>query len=163
MVGVFTQHKLLARAVMAEAAMAERSCDGGFQSTPLQRAARHGDASLVLVALECSATNLDAVDAEGRTALIIAAANGHAAVVHALLDAGCDVDAADGAGMSAVDSATAAGHAAIAVSVAKEKAKREALLSLICGAGKQSLPPELAALLSAGGPPGAGRSAEAPF
>ena len=45
----------------------------------------------------------------------------------------------------------------------EEKAKREALLSLICGTGKQGLPPELAALLSAGGPPGAGRSAEAPF
>ena len=92
--------------------MAERACDGGFQSTPLQRAARHGDASLVAVALECSATNLDAVDAEGRTALMIAAANGHAAVVRALLDAGCDVDAVDGAGMSAVDAARAAGHAA---------------------------------------------------
>ena len=145
--------------------MAERACDGGFQSTPLQRAARHGDASLVVVALECSATNLDAVDAEGRTALISAAANGHAAVVRALLDAGCDVDAADGAGMSAVDSATAAGHAAIAVTVEREKAKREALLNLICGpgTGKQGLPPELAALLSAGGSPGAGRSAEAPF
>ena len=149
------------RRATAEAAMAERACDGGFQSTPLQRAARHGDTSLVAVALECSATNLDAVDAEGRTALMIAAANGHAAVVRALLDAGCDVDAVDGAGMSAVDAARAAGHAAIAASVQTEKAKREALLSQICG--KQGLPPELAALLSAGGPPGAGRSAEAPF
>ena len=45
----------------AAAVMAERSCNGGFQSTSLQRAARHGDASLVALALECSATNLDAV------------------------------------------------------------------------------------------------------
>lgn len=143
----------------------------GFQSqavdrfpgeTPLHSAARRGDASLVTVALECSTAHLNSVDTEGRTALITAAANGHAAVVRALLDAGCDINVADSAGVSAVMAARAAGHDAVAVSVQTAKAKREALLLTICGTGKQGLPPELAMLLSAGAP-GPGRAAEAPF
>ena len=130
------------------AVMAERPCNGGFQSTSLQRAARDGEASLVAVALECSVVNLDAVDAEGRTALIIASSNGHAAVVRALLDAGCDIDATDGAGRAAVGAAAAAGHTAVVTCLREEKAKREAFMLSISGSEKKGLPPELAALLA---------------
>jgi hypothetical protein len=36
-------------------------CSGGYQSTPLMRAARSGQVELVATALECTATNMDAV------------------------------------------------------------------------------------------------------
>jgi ankyrin repeat protein len=87
---------------------------GGFMSTSLQKAAQSGDASLVAAALECSATNLDAVDATGRTALMIAAARGHLSVLRALCDAGADVDPLDGNGRDAVAIAEAEGHTACA-------------------------------------------------
>ena len=39
-------------------------CSGGFQSTPLTKAARFGQVELVATALECTATNLDAIGKE---------------------------------------------------------------------------------------------------
>ena len=59
----------------AAPANGERECSGGFQLTPLMKAAIHGDVSLVEKALECTALNLDAVGGDGRTALHTAAAN----------------------------------------------------------------------------------------
>ena len=72
-----------------EPPLAERECSGGFQLTPLMKAAIHGDVSLVEKALECTALNLDAVGGDGRTALHTAAANGHRNVVQASLAVLC--------------------------------------------------------------------------
>ena len=76
--------------------MEERECSGGHQSTSLMKAARHGQVDLVVTALECTATNLDAVGADGKTALMIACANGHLGVAKAMANAGADIDATDG-------------------------------------------------------------------
>ena len=81
--------------------MAERECDGGFISTSLQKAALTGNVDMLVAALECTATNIDAVDADGCTALMIAASNGHAALVRALCDAGADVSPTNGDGLTA--------------------------------------------------------------
>ena len=112
----------------AEPALAERDCSGGFQLTPLMKAAIHGDVSLVEKALECTALNLDAVGGDGRTALHTAAANGHRAVVRALADAGCDIDAAAD-GQTAAEIALAAGHFAIFEDLTAEAQKRAANLA----------------------------------
>ena len=112
--------------------LSERDCSGGFLSTSLMKAAVHGDVRLVEVALECTSTNLDAVDAHGRTALTIACQNGHAAVVRALLAAGCDL----GVGCSGSQADAIAdehGHADIAEAVRTEARARASLEAAISG------------------------------
>ena len=111
--------------------MLERECDGGFMSTSLQKAARAGDANLVAYALECTQTNLDAPDAEGCTALMIAAGLGHLNVVRALADAGADLAAIDASGRTAAQIASAAGHADIHELLARAQAERDALLAAL--------------------------------
>jgi len=148
--------------------MEERACSGGFMSTSLQKAATHGDARLVAQALECTATNLDAIGADGRTALMLAAMHGHLSVCAALCDAGADLDVCDGAGQSAEALAAASGHAQCAKLLASEATKRRALWSTIMGTGAagptSSIEPRedvMAKLLAeAGLPKGA---AESPF
>ena len=68
--------------------MDERECSGGHQSTSLMKAARWNQLDLVVTALECTATNLDAVGADGRTALMIACEAGHLEVAKAMANAG---------------------------------------------------------------------------
>jgi hypothetical protein len=113
--------------------MEERECSGGFMSTSLQKAAFSGDAALVEAALECTHTNLDAPNAEGQTALIIAAGRGHVQVARALADAGADLDATDANGHTAWQVATAAGHAAVATVLQAKAAERAAVWSAITG------------------------------
>ena len=120
--------------VAPEPALAEIDCAGGYLSTSLMKAAVHGDAKLVSVGLECTASNIDAVDASGRTALMIACVNGHADVARALMEAGCDLSAADGEGRSAERLAEAHGHAAVAAAVRAEEHKRAKVWAAIMGA-----------------------------
>ena len=113
--------------------MEERECSGGFMATSLQKAARSGDVDSLVASLECTATNLDAVDAEGHTALMIAAANGHTALVTALCDAGADTSATDGDGHTAEQIAANAGHAACAARLHKEAGRRASIWAAING------------------------------
>jgi hypothetical protein len=101
--------------------------------TTLMRAAALGDARLVAHSLDTSRSALDAVDAQGRTALMLAARAGHDEIVRALLGAGADADACDCDGADAVALATAHGCTTAATLVAAERAKRVALLDVICG------------------------------
>ena len=57
--------------------------------------------------------DVDAVDANGTSALIAASARGHLEVVNALLDGGADVNLKDAAGRSAMARATLRDHTAI--------------------------------------------------
>lgn len=67
----------------------------------LNEAAEKGDASRVR-SLISSGTDINAKDAEGRTALMYAARNGQGEVVRILIEAGADVNARDNEGMTAV-------------------------------------------------------------
>mmetsp|Transcript_31747 Transcript_31747/g.38341 ORF Transcript_31747/g.38341 Transcript_31747/m.38341 type:complete len:148 (-) Transcript_31747:126-569(-) len=118
----------------SEEPMTEREeCSGGFQLTSLMKAALHGQAELVATALECTATNLDAIGGDGRTALITAAGNGHLGVVKALMAAGCELDVTDLSGLTAAQVAEAAGHVGIADAIKKEQAHRTAIWAAISG------------------------------
>ena len=83
---------------------------------------------------QCSAINIDAVGADGRTALHIASAAGHLPAVHALMEAGADTATADGAGVSPEEAAAAAGHIEVAYAIAAEQAQRDAVWRLVTGA-----------------------------
>lgn len=69
------------------------------------KAARHGQHEVVSRALEtsCSQPQLDVIDEKGRTALMIAALNGHAKVVDVLIGAGADLAVRDVEGKTAAD------------------------------------------------------------
>ena len=114
--------------------MDERECSGGHQSTSLMKAARYNQIDLVVTALECTATNLDAVGADGRTALMIACEAGHLEVAKAMANAGTDIDVQDGAGRTAVDIAAGAGHDRVAAMLRAEATKRRAAWDAIVGA-----------------------------
>ncbi|KAJ1451679.1 ankyrin repeat-containing domain protein [Pelagophyceae sp. CCMP2097] len=111
----------------------ERECAGGFMSTSLHKAARYDDAALVEAALDVSASQIDAVDAKGRTALMIAAQSGHGRVARALLKAGCDVDARDSQQQTAEDVARGAGHAETAEFICAERRKRDGVWAALFG------------------------------
>jgi hypothetical protein len=157
----------------ANAPMQEVECQGGFKMTSLQKAAHQGSVEMVERALECSAASLDAVGGDGRTAIMTAAAHGYTAVVKAMVEAGADLAATDGDGLTAAQIATAAGHPSIAELLADAASKHQALWDVINGIERErkpaasgakaaaGLPPELAALLAAGGAPG--KAAESPF
>mmetsp|Transcript_66150 Transcript_66150/g.196882 ORF Transcript_66150/g.196882 Transcript_66150/m.196882 type:complete len:168 (+) Transcript_66150:101-604(+) len=76
-----------------------------WQRTSLMIAARHGQLDVIVRALEtsCSQPQLDVVDEHGNTALMIAAREGHAKVVDALIGAGADLDVRNSEGKSAAD------------------------------------------------------------
>uniref|UniRef100_A0A7S1QRC9 Uncharacterized protein n=1 Tax=Alexandrium catenella TaxID=2925 RepID=A0A7S1QRC9_ALECA len=76
-----------------------------WQRTSLMIAARHGQLEVIVRALEtsCSQPQLDVVDEQGNTALMIAAREGHKRVVDALIGAGADLFVCNLEGSSAAD------------------------------------------------------------
>ena len=111
---------------------AERNCSG-HQSTPLHKAALRGDLESLSHALECTTVfgNLDAVNIEGATALMLAAQAGHARIVRALVDAGADIEMLNAEGLDAAGLADAAGHDTLAAHIRAAKASRAALWAVI--------------------------------
>jgi len=83
------------------------------RSLELFRAAEAGRL-LRLRALLAAGVDLEAAEADGRTALARAAWRGRAAVVHLLLAAGAEPGARDAAGCAPADAAAAAGHVMLA-------------------------------------------------
>ena len=148
--------------------MDERECSGGHQSTSLMKAARYNQIDLVVTALECTATNLDAVGADGRTALMIACEAGQLEVAKAMANAGADIDVEDGAGRTAVDIAAGAGHDRVAAMLRAEATKRRAAWDAIVGASAggddaASLEQMLADLAGGGSGARSATTREAPF
>ena len=149
---------------------AELECKGGFQATSLMKAALHNDRAGIVIALECTATNIDAVNHLGSTALMIACSKGHMDVVNCLIAAGADLSITDGEGNGAYEIAKMNDHHQVATTVANEKAKRDALWAAITGAPTAPKPPSdkkdddaLAALLMGAGATLPTLSREAPF
>ena len=144
--------------------MDERDCDGGFQSTSLMKAARHDQPELVAASLECTATNIDAVGADGCTALILAACQGHLRVVRALMDAGANLSCTDTQGRTAAEAAEAFGYTSVATAIRAEERRREELWATLTGEARARPPTTIEALLSdAGAVPSRGGPKESPF
>merc|ERR1719313_3139848 len=76
-----------------------------FQKTPLMIACRHGQDDAVSRLVEMACCNLDAVEENGWTSLMIASMHGHAGCVKHLLFAGADMDFQDKDGKTAADHA----------------------------------------------------------
>jgi primosomal protein N' len=117
-----------------ESSLAERDeCSGGHQATGLQKAAAQGDLKSIMHTLDSSTVHgqLDSVDANGRTALMLAAERGHTQVVRALLMAGVDVDLVTADGLDAAGLAEAHGHTEPARAIRAEQASRSALWAAI--------------------------------
>ena len=127
-----------------EAAMAERECSGGFLLTPLMKAAMMGDiaaASHAIEAMHCRGDgdgNLNGVNHEGCTALMLACRAGHIQVINALLQAGCELDQRDAEGRDAAAIADSAGHVECAVALRREAAARLAMWSMITGEAREA-------------------------
>ena len=143
----------------------ERDCSGGFIATSLHKGALHDQPELVERALECTATNVNAVDAEGRTAVMIAAIRGHRRVCQALCDAGADLEATDGDNLDAATLADLNGHLKCGELLRAAMAKRKEIERLFHGLPKaesvSSAHDEMAKLLAAAGLPKV--PAESPF
>ena len=89
----------------------------------------HGDIAQSLLS---KGANVNATDAQGRTALMLAVENGHALVAQALLTAGADANMADAAGRTAANRAQDKGYPLIL----------QALMSAGATAEKQAAPSE---------------------
>lgn len=76
-------------------------------------AARAGDTDEVAAVLSMDTWLTAAKDAEGRTALHLAAAGGHARTVELLLHNNADPNVRDASGRTPLATAEAAGHAAV--------------------------------------------------
>lgn len=87
----------LALALACVAAAAPQDVGDG-----LRRAASAGEVEAVRRLLPAAASALDEPDADGRTALMLAAERGHDEVVELLLGAGAGIDRVDGAGETAL-------------------------------------------------------------
>ena len=88
----------------------------------LWRAAETGDLA-VLRELHEKQVNLDAVDATGRTALLIATLHGHSQAVTALLEFGADPNIPDASGESPLDAALAADESEIIAALKRHGAR----------------------------------------
>ena len=88
----------------------------------LWRAAESGDLP-ALRGLHENHANLDATDADGRTALMIATLHGHSQAVSALLDYGADPNIADARGISPLDAALAADESEIIAALKRHGAR----------------------------------------
>jgi Ankyrin repeats (3 copies) len=92
------------------------------QGIALWRAAGDGDLA-TLRELHEQHANLDAADATGRTALMIATLHGHSQAVAALLDYGADPNIADASGESPLDAALAADESEIIAALKRHGAR----------------------------------------
>jgi len=110
-----------ARTMLAAAPIA-RAADSG-----LRRAATAGDITTLRSLLDQRSNggriDVDARDSEGRTALFLAALQGHDEAVASLLAAGADPNAADVLGLTPLQAATANHHAAIAAALRRAGAR----------------------------------------
>jgi Ankyrin repeats (3 copies) len=97
---------------------------GGFESpeTAFRRAAATGDLE-ALRALMPRQSSINARDADGRTALMLATLNGRTAAVAALLAGGADPDSADGQGRTPLEVAKAAGESDIVAALVRHGAR----------------------------------------
>lgn len=111
-----------------------RCKEGGCVQTTLMKAAATGDLDLLVRSLESTAANIDALDAHGRTALMLAARQGHTLAVRALLDAGADTEPADCDELDALAAAQSLGHVVTVQVIESERAKREALRHMVLSA-----------------------------
>ena len=82
--------------------------------TPLHSAAWSGGLGIVQLLVAHKAVDVNAVNGERRTALMLAAQKGHTDIVCALLSAGADRTLADQYGNTALDCAVRYGHNSIA-------------------------------------------------
>ncbi len=113
----------------AAAAGAARQAFSSARASPandppaaLREAAQRGDLT-ALRRLLAESPALDARDAGGRTALMLAVLHGHQEAVNALLAAGADPNAADANGTTPLQAALAGGHSAIAVALEQSGAR----------------------------------------
>jgi hypothetical protein len=88
----------------------------------LRRAAESGDLSALRELLE-KRSGVDARDAEGRTALMLATLHGHSQAVAVLLDYGADPNIADASGESPLDAALAADESEIIATLMRHGAR----------------------------------------
>ncbi|CAL1141162.1 unnamed protein product [Cladocopium goreaui] len=107
-----------------------------WQRTALMIAARHGQDDVVIRALETSCTQpqLDVVDEQGNTAVMIAAREGHKKVVEALIAAGADLSIENLENQTAADLAKTE---EIRAAVKKGEAQAESLLRTIMAMAKK--------------------------
>jgi hypothetical protein len=111
-----------ATAASARALSLPRAASIADPAAALREAARRGDVS-TLRRLLTEKLNVDARDASGRTALMLAVVQGQKEVVNALLAAGADPNAADASGTTPLQAALAGAHSAIAVALEQSGAR----------------------------------------
>jgi hypothetical protein len=104
------------------AASAPRAADVIDPGAALREAAQRGDVPAVQ-RLAAEKANIDARDADGRTALMLAVLNGRARAVDALLAAGADPNAADANGTTPLQAALAGAHSTIATALEQSGAR----------------------------------------
>jgi Ankyrin repeats (3 copies) len=111
-----------AAAASARAFSLPRATSIADPAAALHEAARRGDVS-TLRRLLAEKLNIDARDASGRTALMLAVLQGQKEVVNTLLAAGADPNAADASGTTPLQAALAGAHSAIAVALEQSGAR----------------------------------------
>jgi ankyrin repeat protein len=105
-----------------------RATTGGSKAAPspdpaaLRQAAESGDVHRVQMLLE-NQVSIDARDASGRTALMLAVIHGHSDAVDALLARGADPNAADARGTTPLQTAVATHQPAVAAALRRAGAR----------------------------------------
>jgi hypothetical protein len=111
-----------AAAASARAFSLPRATGIADPAAALREAARRGDVP-TLRRLLAEKINIDARDASGRTALMLAVLQGQKEVVNTLLAAGADPNAADARGTTPLQAALAGAHSAIAAALEQSGAR----------------------------------------